>query len=71
MYGKGNKPIINGDGEGAAIILSALQYVEVRNFEVTNKSEYEASRKGVYVTSGGQESLPEYTVKRNRTIISI
>lgn len=60
MYGKGNKPIINGDGEGAAIILSALQYVEVRNFEVTNKSEYEASRKGVYVTSGGQESAGVY-----------
>ena len=60
MYGKGNKPIIIGDGENAAVSLSALEYVEVRNFEITNTSEFEGNRKGVYVTAGGQVSAGVY-----------
>lgn len=60
MYGNGNKPIINGDGEGAAVSLSALEYIEVRNFEITNTSEFDGNRKGVYVTAGGQVSAGVY-----------
>lgn len=59
-YGSGPKPIINGDGESAAVILSSLEYVEVRNLAVTNSSEYMSPRKGVSVVAGGQVSNGVY-----------
>ena len=55
-YGEGPKPIINGDGEGAAVLLSNLEYIEVRNLEVTNTSDLASTRRGVYVTAGGQSA---------------
>ena len=55
-YGKGAKPIINGDGEAQAVLISSLQYIEIRNLEIRNPSEYSASRKGVAVYAGGQVS---------------
>lgn len=59
-YGEGPKPIINGDGDGAGILLSNLEYIEVRNLEVTNTSDMESSRRGVYVTAGGQTAPGVY-----------
>ena len=53
-YGTGTqKPLIQGGGESAAVSLSNLQYVEVRNLEITNTSEFMANRFGVSVRSGG------------------
>lgn len=59
-YGSGAKPIINGNGEGAAVLLSNVQYVEVRNLEITNTSDTPGNRKGVYVTGGGQTAPGVY-----------
>ncbi|MFQ8952106.1 MAG: hypothetical protein ACLR56_03190 [Oscillospiraceae bacterium] len=47
---------INGDGEAQAVLISSLQYIEIRNLEIRNPSEYSASRKGVAVYAGGQVS---------------
>ena len=55
-YGKGAKPIINGDGEAQAVLISSLEYIEIRNLEIRNPSEYSAARKGVAVYAGGQVS---------------
>ena len=53
-YGTGTqKPLIQGGGESSAVSLSNLQYVEVRNLEITNTSEFMANRFGVSVRSGG------------------
>lgn len=59
-YGSGSKPLINGDGEAAAVIISSLEYIEVRNLAVTNSSEYMSPRKGVSVVAGGQISNGVY-----------
>lgn len=48
QYGTGSKPVINGDGENAAVFLYNQQYVRVRDLEITNKGE-QAWRYGVYV----------------------
>lgn len=47
-YGTGSKPVINGDGENAAVFLYNQQYVKVSDLEITNRGE-EQWRYGVYV----------------------
>lgn len=50
-YGDGEKPIINGDGENAAVYLYNQEYVHVSDLEVTNIGEESQWRYGVYVSA--------------------
>jgi len=56
MYGNGNKPILDGSGQTNHVVrLANVDYWELNNLEITNDSESEGSRIGVYiVASGGQ-----------------
>lgn len=58
-YGEGNKPVINGNGEANAIHLDNIEYVEVRNLEITNLSSEKALRRAVSVISGGSTTSGE------------
>lgn len=59
-YGEGDKPVINGGGESAAVIISNKEYIEIRNLEITNTSMFDGDLNGVLVMSGGQISSTEY-----------
>lgn len=54
MYGTGNKPIINGPGNKAAVYLKNQSYWEINNLEVTNRyngnyTNLQADAKGILV----------------------
>lgn len=49
MYGEGEKPLIQGNGAEAAIMLESQEYWTVRNFEVTNEAEERGIRQGIFI----------------------
>lgn len=56
-YGEGPAPVINAGGAFAGVALYNMDYVSVSGFEITNRAEGgDASRCGVYVQCGGEES---------------
>lgn len=58
-YGEGNKPVINGNGTANAVHLDNIEYVEVRNLEITNLSPEKDLRRAVSVISGGTTAAGE------------
>lgn len=55
-YGNGAKPVINGDGEVAAVYMENQEYISINNLELTNKGT-EARRFGVYIGADNCGSL--------------
>ncbi|MFA9377609.1 MAG: right-handed parallel beta-helix repeat-containing protein [Lachnotalea sp.] len=49
MYGEGNKPLIKGEGEEAAVKLDGQEYWTISNLEVTNEAEERGIRQGIFV----------------------
>lgn len=49
MYGEGEKPLIEGNGAEAAIMLESQEYWTIRNFEVTNKASQRGIRQGIFI----------------------
>ncbi|WP_168929009.1 carbohydrate binding domain-containing protein [Paenibacillus dokdonensis] len=52
-YGAGNPPLLNGNGEEAAVYLYNQQYWEIKNLEITNDNGASSRRMGIYVVNEG------------------
>ncbi|MWV43964.1 hypothetical protein GRF59_09990 [Paenibacillus sp. HJL G12] len=50
-YGSGGMPLINGNGNEAAVYLSNQQYWEIRQLEITNSNGASSRRNGIYVVN--------------------
>lgn len=51
QYGAGNSPLINGNGNEAAVYLYNQQYWEIKNLEITNNNGSSSRRNGIYVVN--------------------
>ncbi len=53
-YGNGDRPVLDGEGKTDHVIrLSDLDFWELNNLEITNDSEKQGSRIGVYIVASG------------------
>ena len=55
MYGTGAKPIIDGGGKFEVINVRNVQYLEMRNLEITSKGASGNIVRGITFTSGGKK----------------
>lgn len=54
MYGKGDRPVLDGEGDVNHVIrLDNVDFWELNNLEITNDSESQGGRIGVYIVSNG------------------
>lgn len=51
QYGTGNAPLINGNGNEAAVYLYNQQYWEIKNLEITNSNGSSSRRNGIYIVN--------------------
>jgi hypothetical protein len=49
MYGKGNRPVIDGGGKESAVTLRGQQFFEINHLEVINDAEKEGNRRGIFI----------------------
>lgn len=64
-YGTGNLPLINGNGNEAAVYLYNQQYWEINNLEITNSNGSSSRRNGIYVVNQGGGTLNHIQISGN------